>query len=208
MFCADHAREISRERIRQLVDLACQAPSNFNRQPWTFIVLDERPWIDALLALLRRGVDTVEARDASGRLYNLLDHVREWLYPLDSSVAVVLALYKPSPEIVDEQISSVLDGGSIDRYNPNLIALGMAIQNLLLAAEAQGIGACMHSGPLPFLRGALNRLLGLHERMELAGLISMGYPDESPAQPRRRPLEKHLRFCSGPVPPEWAQVWS
>jgi nitroreductase len=201
-------RAVPRAQLLSLLDAAIQAPSNFNRQPWQFVVLDERDWIDALYQLLERGVAAVEARDTTGRLYNLLDHVRAWLYPITSSAAIILSFYKPSPERVDEEISSVLESGAIDRYNPNLIALGMAIENLLLAAHAQGLGACMHSGPLPFLRGALNRLLGLPERLELAGLITLGWPGEAPERPRRRPLEKTVQFCSGVVPDTWRHVWA
>jgi nitroreductase len=198
---------VERGLLRELVDIATRAPSNFNRQPWQFIILDDRAWIAALHAVLRRGIDQVEHQDRTGEMYNLLDHVRTWLGPLDSCAAVILAFYKPSPERLDQLLSQVLEGGDVAQYNPNLVSLSMAIENLLLAAAAHGLGACMHSGPLAFLRGVVNRLLHLPDKLELAGLITLGWPDETPGPPRHRDLSRVLSFCEGPVPPEWSSAW-
>jgi nitroreductase len=145
----------------------------------------------------------VEKSDQAGDLFHLLDHVRTWLHPLHTSAALVLAFYKPSPERLDEQLSSVLDSGDVTHYNPNLLSLGMAIQNLLLAAHACGLSACMHSGPLPFLRGTLNRLLHLPPNLQLAGLVSLGFPAETPRVPPHRELDRVLSFLEGPVPDPW-----
>jgi nitroreductase len=202
------ARPVPRELTSTLIDLATRAPSNFNRQPWQFIVADSPEWISAINGLLARALAEVEKRDNSGDLFHLLDHVRSWLYPLQTSAVMVLAFYKPSPERMDQQLSSVLEGGDVVHYNPNLISLGMAIQNLLLAAHAHGLSACMHSGPLAFLRGAINRLLKLPPNLQLSGLISIGYPAESPAAPPHRDLPRTLAFLDGAPPEAWAKTYA
>jgi len=197
------AEPIPRERLRALIDLASRAPSNFNRQPWQFVVADSPEWCAALNGLIQRALTRVERSEGAGDLFHLLDHVKTWLYPLETSAAMVLAFYKPSPESLDVQLSSVLEGGDVMSYNPNLLSLGMAIQNLLLAAHACGLGACMHSGPLPFLRGAVNRLLKLPPNLQLAGLISLGFAAETPRLPPHRALDRVLTFLDGPVPGRW-----
>jgi nitroreductase len=196
-------RPVPRELTRALIDLASRAPSNFNRQPWRFVVADTPAWCDAVNDLLRRAVARVEQSDAADELFHVLSHVKAWLYPLETSAVLVLAFYKPSPEHLDEQLSTILESGGVAHYNPNLLSLGMAIQNLLLAAHAHGLAACMHSGPLPFLRGRINRLLGLPPQLQLAGLISLGYPDEIPKVPARRHLDRLVTFLDGPVDEEW-----
>jgi nitroreductase len=197
------SERIPREQLRALLDLATRAPSNFNRQPWHFVVADSPEWCTALNDLIKRALARVEQSDKADDLFHVLGHVKAWLYPLETSAAIVLAFYKPSPERLDEQLSSVLDSGDVTHYNPNLISLGMAIQNLLLAAHAFGLGACMHSGPLPFLRGAVNRLLKLPPNLQLAGLISLGFSAESPPVPAHRDLERVLTFLDGPLPERW-----
>jgi nitroreductase len=199
-------RPVPRELTRALLDLASRAPSNFNRQPWRFVVADTPAWCDAVNELLRRAVVRVEQSDASDELFHVLRHVKAWLYPLETSAVIVLAFYKPSPEHLDEQLSTILESGAVAHYNPNLLSLGMAIQNLLLAAHAHGLSACMHSGPLPFLRGEINRLLALPPQLQLAGLISLGYPDEAPAAPARRHLDRLVTFLDGPVHDDWRRT--
>ena len=201
----DH-RQVARALTRELVDLAARAPSNFNRQPWRFVVADTPAWCAAVNGLIRRAVERVERSDTAGELFHVLNHVKTWLYPLETSSVLVLAFYKPSSEYLDEQLSSILESGSVAHYNPNLLSLGMAIQNLLLAAHACGLSACMHSGPLPFLRGQINRLLRLPPQLQLAGLISIGYPAETPKVPAHRDLDRTVTFLEGPVHDEWAVV--
>jgi nitroreductase len=196
-------REVTRELTRELMDLAGRAPSNFNRQPWRFVVADTPAWCAAVNGLIRRAVERVERRDTAGELFHVLNHVKTWLYPLETSTVLVLAFYKPSPEHLDEQMASILESGGVAHYNPNLLSLGMAIQNLLLAAHAHGLSACMHSGPLPFLRGRINRLLRLPPQLQLAGLISLGYPAETPKVPPHRDLDRMVTFLEGPVHDEW-----
>jgi nitroreductase len=202
-------RPVPRALTARLIDCATRAPSNFNRQPWQFVVADEPPWCKALYELLERGVARVSASDKAEELFHVLDHVRTWLYPLKSSPVIVLAFYKPSPERLDQMLSSINEmAGDATHYNPNLITLGMAIQNLLLAAHASGLSACMHSGPLPFLRGVVNRLLRLPPNLQLAGVISVGYPAEQPKAPPHRELEKVSSFLEGPVPEAWQSIHS
>lgn len=199
---------VPRELLLELVDTATQAPSNFNRQPWRFIVLDSPEWVSAVVDILHRGCQKVEAEDADGGMYNMVDHIRSWLYPLEGSAAIILCFYKPSPERIDEQIANALSTDDISLYNPNLITLGMAIQNLLLAATAKGLGACMHSGPLPFLRGPLNKALGLPAKLQLAGMVSLGWPDENPERPKHKALEKVMSFAEGDVPDAVKAIWN
>ena len=194
---------VPRETTRRLIDLASHAPSNFNRQPWQFIVADEPRWCQAILGVLKRHLERAGREDKSGELFHMLDHVRTWLYPLESSPVLILAFYKPSPELLDQRISSVLGAGDVSHYNPNLLSLGMALQNLLLAAHASGLSACMHSGPLPFLRGSINQLLGLPAKLQLAGVVSLGRPAEQPAPPPHRDLDRVLTFLDGELPAAW-----
>ena len=60
----------------------------------------------------------------------------------------------------------------------------MAAQNLLLAAHAEGLGACWMCAPL-FCAGAVQSALGLPESWQPQGLILLGKPAE-PGRARAR----------------------
>ena len=66
--------------------------------------------------------------------------------------------------------------------NPNVInieeigAVNAAIQNMLLAAHALGLGAIWRTGK-PAYHSKMKQLFGLREQDEVLGFIYIGYPD-------------------------------
>lgn len=68
---------------------------------------------------------------------------------------------------------------------------GIATQTFRLAAWDKGIGSVIMG---IFDEAKAARLLNLPEGRELAALIPVGYPDEAPAAPRRKPAEELLTF--------------
>ena len=62
--------------------------------------------------------------------------------------------------------------------------MAAAIQNLLLAAHAEGLGACWMTGPL-HVAEEIDDFLGV-ENKTLVAVIPMGYPDETPPAPKRK----------------------
>jgi len=63
-------------------------------------------------------------------------------------------------------------------------SVAAAIQNLLLAAYAEGLGACWMTGPL-YSEEEINKLLGMQDK-RLQALIPLGYPASLPPAPQRR----------------------
>ena len=66
-------------------------------------------------------------------------------------------------------------------------SLGAAMQNLLLAAHAKGLGACWFCAP-GFCKETVRAVLKIPDEVEPQALIAMGYPAEKPP----RHLEKFL----------------
>ena len=64
----------------------------------------------------------------------------------------------------------------------------MAIQNLLLAAHAEGLGACWLCAPL-FAPTTVKAVLGLPPDWAPQGLVTMGYPVAEPKPKARRSVE-------------------
>lgn len=70
---------------------------------------------------------------------------------------------------------------------------GIASQSLCLAAYEKGLGSVILG---LFDQSAAESLLQLPEDRELVALIPVGYPDETPAVPRRKPVEELLSYQS------------
>jgi nitroreductase len=69
--------------------------------------------------------------------------------------------------------------------------VAMAAQNMMLAAYSLGIGSCPVAS---FNRLAIRELLGIPEYVEPVLMVSLGYPEEWPRPPTRRPLEEVVHY--------------
>jgi len=72
---------------------------------------------------------------------------------------------------------------SYDRTK-DLLAIGAAIQNMLLCAYSLGIGTCW-LGEILNRKEEVNVMLEVSQKMELVAVIALGYPDEKPTSTRK-----------------------
>ena len=70
---------------------------------------------------------------------------------------------------------------------------GVASQTFCLAAYEKGIGSVILG---LFDEDKVSSLLNVPEDRELVALIPIGYPDEAPAAPRRKPVEDLISYQS------------
>jgi len=76
-------------------------------------------------------------------------------------------------------------------YEMHLLSLGAALENLLLAAHGQGLGACaIGSFHVPSVRS----ILSLPEHLEPKLLVALGHPVSQPDPPSLRPLNEICFF--------------
>ena len=68
---------------------------------------------------------------------------------------------------------------------------GVASQTFCLAAHEQGLGTVILG---LFDQATVEEMLQLPEDRELVALIPVGYPDEAPAAPKRKPVEELLSY--------------
>ena len=156
-----------REVIDRLLEAGVRAPNHFLTQPWRFVVLtgDARAELGEALAkaALREGKDP-EAAQAK---------------PLRAPV-IIAVIERPKTahkKVVKEE----------EHY-----ATGAAIQNILLAAHAEGLAAMIRTGDAPFLP-EVRAYLGVGEDETIAALIYVGYPlEDEPERPltRRTPVDE------------------
>jgi len=163
---------ISDEILTELLEAAVSAPSGVNRQPWHFSVL-RSPEARADLHKIMLKVDQAFLPVLEKRFPNHPDTIaetRDFLTTLGGAPVVILvSFYRDYPG-----------------RDPSIIAIAAAIENLMLAAWAKGIGSCCLNAPLTAGYGE-----ELHQRFapdkgETLALITLGYPDQSPAMPVRR----------------------
>lgn len=146
---------VPREIVEKLLSAAVQAPNHFRVRPWRFVVLtgDARARLGDIMArsLLQRQPDTgpsvVEAERAK---------------PLRAPVLIAVGVNKPSePKVVQLE---------------NICATAAAVENILIAANAMGLGAMWRTGPAA-ADPAVKAFLGFDADQPLIAFVYVGYPD-------------------------------
>jgi len=77
-----------------------------------------------------------------------------------------------------------LDKNSANNAEQDNLSIGACIQNILLEACCQKLGACWVCGVLKN-KDKINKMLKMPKNLELKSLISVGYPAENPKVPRK-----------------------
>ena len=168
------------EVIERLLTAATWAPSAHNRQPWRFAILtapaDKVRLARAMGARLRAdrladGDDPeAVARDADRSCARLTQA------PVVVAVCLTMRDMDQYPEARRKQAE----------YTMAVQSVAMAVQNLLLAAHAEGLGACWMCAPL-FCPEAVRGALCLPEAWEAQALITLGYPANTGKSASRKP---------------------
>lgn len=179
--------------LARCLQAATWAPSGANAQAWRFIVLRSPQQRSAVAMAAARALEVIEpvygmsrpAPDDDSRrardnraTYELHDRAGEF--------TSVLFTQKRFPTA-----SELLLGGSIFP----------AMQNFLLAARAQGLGACLTSWASYGGEQLLRDAVGVPEDWMMAGHVVVGWPKGRHGPVRRRPLEVVVNLDHWDQPP-------
>ncbi len=174
---------IPAEIIQRVLGAATMAPSAHNRQPWRFVVLttseDRRSLANALGERLRE--DRLGDGDAPNQIERDVAQSIERIS--NAPVVVIGCLSMETMDVYPDERRITAE------YNMAVQSVSMAAQNLLLAAHAEGLGACWLCAPL-FAKDLVREELNLPEGWEPQGLIILGYPAEVGQERPRRPIEE------------------
>lgn len=186
-------RAVSREDITRLLEAARWAPSNHNRQPWRFLVIEDKHQINQLAETVSRGLSEKlkSLPEAAAAYASEFTHYATFF----SNAPVLLVVLHKQPVSVSAPLLVGLKNSDLISGEP--LSVAMAVQNLLLAAQALGLGTCVLTGPL-LVSDALAKVLDLPAGHDLTCLVALGHPAESPTPPRRKTIEQIVEFRSNP----------
>ena len=172
--------EVGDDVVRRLVEAASMAPSAGNSQPWRFIIVRDK-------VLLRRLADVNtrcsrlawEAFD-SGMAKDVASGGGRWnkSYVAELSVVIVVCYRRGVKSIPDEFM---------------LASTWCAIENMLLAATAEGLGSC----PYTLFRGeekAVKEMFEIPTDHRIACIVHVGHTLDMPKPPPKREVEEIVGY--------------
>jgi len=166
---------VAPEVIERLLECAVRAPNHKLTEPWRFTVL------------------TGEARDrfAEIRAQHRLKRFDDASSPEAQAAAEKVRREScATPAYV--VVASVLSTDEVTREE-DYAATMMAIGNLIVAAQALGLGSFLRTGGV-MRQPALLELAQVPENERIVGVISLGYPAQEDAPRRRKPWFELTRW--------------
>lgn len=190
------------ELLRQVVEAATWAPSAANSQGYSFIIVTDRDQIRRLAPLWREVNDFYfKSTLARKRSQKELAAIRYLYEHFEETPALIIACYNTGRLRLFRQWRDILEAWrSIGWRQVVSIALHArrgailsvaasvypAVENLLLAARALGLGATLTTGHL-YLESKFKRVLGIPKSVSTFAIIPIGYPRGRFGPVRRRP---------------------
>jgi len=163
-------KAVPRHVVERIISAAASAPSSENEQPWQFYVATGESRLRLGRVVAQTTVYLTEYMDVLGP--ERYEQAVSWYSSLgDAPVLIAVAI----PDSEDE----------FKRMN-RLISVGTALENLLLAAQIEGLGAC----PLTFsfwVKDEVSEVLEVPHGMSVVSIIALGWPAEvlQPAPEKR-----------------------
>lgn len=181
---------IGRAVIERLLLAATQAPSAHNRQPWRFAVLDDRAGKKTLAAAMGQRLRQDRTADGDDPQAIEADVARSYARLTEAPAVIVICVdIRDMDPYPDERRRNA-------EYLMAVQSTAMAAQNLLLAAEQEGLGACIMCAPM-FCSEVVVGALGLPEAWQAQMLVTLGSPANSGKIRPRLPLETIVEWPRG-----------
>lgn len=176
-------RPVPRAALETMVEAARWAPSPHGRQPWRFVVLTRDEPKAALAAAMgvdwQRVLEMDSQQAATIQLRLEKSHERIRTAPALILACLYLADLDQYPDLNRQRAEEIMA----------IQSLGAAIQNMLLAAYAQGLDTGWMCAPL-FTPETVRAALDLDARLIPHALIPVGYEARPPKRRPHRPIDE------------------
>lgn len=182
--------------IEMMVYCATRAPSPTNSQAFRFIRINSSHIKDRLYQAMSEGVQTflhsLEMNKGPQRMRNWINSYRrfsEFMFraPILFAVGTVLPVTGFSEKlhragIIDTDVRGETD---VD------ISVGLALKGFILKGQELGLGTCILTAPLIFIR-EIETILGMSD-VRIKCFVTVGYPDEEPPFLQKKGVD-HVYF--------------
>lgn len=155
------------ELINKILEAGTWAPAHHGTEPWRFFVLtgEARNRLgQTLSSILEKTLEDPESEESKKRLEKVGKQ------PFRAPVIIAVGV---EPTINEKVL-----------INEEYAAVNAAIQNMLLATHALGLGAVWRTGKVCYSQ-EIKQLFGLSDNGEMLGFIYIGYPDMKEKEGKR-----------------------
>lgn len=168
---------VSHEVVKRILEQAAfHAPSGKNFQNWRFFVVEGKKRDEYLKYSQKSwlGIKDVLQKKLKPSLYEFTER---FFFTLGDAPVIIFAYSWNSPQ---------------ERYHTSVGSVYMAVQNINLACQVEGLGCCTMGAPLE-IKKEVDEFLGITHlpeyqtgELELLCAVVLGYPDHEPPKAPRQ----------------------
>jgi F420 biosynthesis protein FbiB-like protein len=174
--------EVNNKVLREILEAATLAPSAHNSQPTRFVVLRSTSTRRTLVEAMSRAFQSDLRRDGVAEAEIVFRVKESESRLLNAPVLVLVCLtMEDMHEYPDAERKSA-------EYTMAIQSAAAAIENLLLAAHARGLGGGWMCAPL-FCKSLVQNALNLPLGYDPQAFVLIGQPGENPNTPERLRLD-------------------
>ena len=165
---------VPEEVLRELLELACWAPSAENEQPWYFVALTRPEEHEKLRQTMEQVAEEMKfhLEELLPKHPRIVGETTNFLRRLGGApVCILVFLQKDYGKARDSMLEST----------------AAAIQTLLLAARERELGTCWINAATHFEYGPALREQYAPDKGELVSIVTLGYPERTPIAAGRKP---------------------
>lgn len=180
-------KELPKEIIEKIIEAGRYAPSAENKQPWRFIVITDRAYINELSERVKKQVRNILKRKWKWKKkYPELNERETFLFlnAVANSSRDVIFHNAPAVVFIITENKAFYDE-----------SCACAAQNMMLAAWSLGIGSCW-IGFTKFLKmdKEAMKMLGVPHGYHIAACLTLGYPAKVLKAPMRNPMAGIMKW--------------
>ena len=175
--------EVPADVLNRILSAATHAPSGKNRQNWRFFVVQGKKR-DEYLKYSQKSWEGIKDILQQRLKPSLYEFTQRFFYTLGEAPVIIFAYSHNSTE---------------ERYHTSIGSVYMAVQNINLACQVEGLGCCTMGAPLE-IKSEVDRFLNVTEleeykkgELELLCAVVLGFPDHQPPKAKRQ-LDGRITF--------------
>lgn len=187
------------EVIIRFIEAAVTAPSGCNSQCWYFVALKSSEKITALASVVEECVDNFFKGGFAPPTESFVKERKKAL-TFFKNAPVVIVVFLTGMTYYNKRVTKLFEDNGysyrdvMDKLGyPDVLSVGAAIENMLLAIEDMGYGACWMNDPVIAEEG-IKRFLDVPEGYRLMSLIPVGLPAYTPQKKAMKPLSEVLEI--------------
>ena len=171
--------DVEQDKIDRLIKAAYLAPCGSNVKNWYFVVVKDPGTKEAMRKAVESRIGELADKMKSQRAKSdFLSYGKYFTF--FSEAPVVIAVVMKKYDSLSARILKRYEDNATYMSTAGVQNVSAAIENMLLACAAEGLGACWMTGPM-LAKEKLERILEVEEPDDLLALIPVGIPQKEPA---------------------------